>query len=130
MDFLNCLGLAEARKLIDEKLTQSEVGEEEVELLAAVGRVIARTVRATDDLPGYARSTVDGFAIRSEDSFGAGESTPALFTLIGEIAMGAASTQKILPGQAMAIPTGGVLPDGADAAVMLEYTEQPDADSQ
>ena len=129
MDFLNCLGLAEARKLIDEKLTQSEVGEEEVELLAAIGRVVARTVRVTDDLPGYARSTVDGFAIRSEDSFGAGESTPALFALIGEIAMGAASTEKLLPGQAMTIPTGGVLPDGADAAVMLEYTEQPDADS-
>lgn len=129
MDFLDCLELAQAEQLIDEHLPQGMVGEEEFELLAAVGRVTSRIVRAAEDLPGYARSTVDGFAIRSEDSFGASESAAALFTMMGEIAMGAPVCQTLQPGQAMAIPTGGMLPEGADAAVMLEYTEQPDAES-
>ena len=83
MEFLHCLELAQAERLVDEHLKQGSVGEEEVGLLAAVGRVSSRTVRAADDLPGYARSTVDGFAIRSEDSFGASESAAALFTLVG-----------------------------------------------
>ena len=129
MEFLHCLELAQAERLVDEHLKQGCVGEEEVGLLAAVGRVSSRIVRAADDLPGYARSTVDGFAIRSEDSFGASESAAALFTLVGEVAMGVPVRQALKPGQAMSIPTGGMLPEGADAVMMLEYTEQPDANT-
>ena len=129
MDYLNCQQLDQANQLIDDHLTEIVVGQETVELSAALGRVTAAEIRATEDLPGYSRSTVDGFAVRSEDSFGATDSTAAFFTVIGEVVMGQAADFELHPGQAVAIPTGGMLPCGADAVVMLEYTEQPDTKS-
>lgn len=68
MDYLNCQQLDQANQLIDDHLTEIVVGQETVELSAALGRVTAAEIRATEDLPGYSRSTVDGFAVRSEDS--------------------------------------------------------------
>lgn len=129
MDYLNCLQLDQANQLIDAHLAEIIVGQETVELSAALGRVTAAEIRATEDLPGYSRSTVDGFAVRSEDSFGASESTAALFSLIGEVVMGQAADFELHPGQTVAIPTGGMLPSGADAVVMLEYTDQADQKS-
>jgi molybdopterin molybdotransferase len=96
---------------------------EEVPLLEAAGRVLAEPVVALEDLPAFARSAMDGFAVRAQDTFGAAEAMPALLQVAGEVAMGGAPARPLCPGQAMRIATGGMLPEGADAVVMVEYTE-------
>jgi molybdopterin molybdotransferase len=100
-------------------------GVEAVDLGEALGRVPAEPVRAPDDLPGFARATVDGYAVRAADTFGASESLPAYLTVAGTVAMGAAAAVDVAPGAAVAIPTGGALPGSADAVVMVEHTQEP-----
>jgi molybdopterin molybdotransferase len=91
----------------------------------SAGRVLAAPVTADTDIPGFDRSVVDGFAVRSADTIGAGNASPALLRCVGRIAMGTSDTTLILRENECAyIPTGGVLPQGADAAVMMEYTEE------
>src|ERR671933_1217061 len=98
--------------------------EEAVALDAAAGRVPAAPVRAPHDLPGFARSTVDGYAVRAADTFGASEGLPSYLDVTGAVAMGRAPDVAVAPGGAVAIPTGGVLPSGADAVVMVEHTQE------
>ncbi|VBB09613.1 molybdenum cofactor biosynthesis proteins signature 2 [Lucifera butyrica] len=129
MEFFQCVPLNEARDLIAGRLDGITAGDESVCLPDALGRTAAADIISQEDLPPFSRSTVDGFAVRSADSFGANESAPSLFAIAGEVVMGAPSVQELLPGQAVAIPTGGMLPAGADAVVMLEYVEQPDANT-
>lgn len=88
----------------------------------AGGRVLAGTVRAGEDLPGFDRSTVDGYAVIARDSFGAQEGLPAVFEYAGEILMGRAAP-AMERGRCFLIHTGGMLPEGADAVIMLEDTE-------
>jgi molybdopterin molybdotransferase len=99
------------------------VGEEAIPLDRCFSRVLSRDVVSPEDLPGFSRSTVDGYAIRAKDSFGASESVPALLEVAGEIGMGKIPSFAIDKGQAAKISTGGMLPDGADAVVMVEYTQ-------
>ena len=88
----------------------------------AVGRVTARDVRAPETLPAFARSTMDGYAVRAIDTFGASESAPAYLRLCGEVAMGVAATLSVGAYELARIHTGAMLPLGADAVVMLEDT--------
>jgi molybdopterin molybdotransferase len=101
-------------------------GIERVALAAANGRVLAGDFVAGEDLPGFRRSTVDGYAVRATSTFGASESAPALLTVIGAVEMGAAAGVSVAPGQAARILTGGMVPRGADAVVMVEHTEPID----
>ena len=89
----------------------------------ALGRILAADVVAPHPLPGFARSTVDGYAVRAEDTFGAGESQPAYLALAGEVPMGASPAFGLARGTCALIHTGGMLPAGADAVVMLEHTQ-------
>lgn len=99
---------------------------EDVVLTAALDRVLARTVLAGEDVPPFDRSTVDGFAVCAADTFGASESLPALLTVVEDIHMGQTPKQKLSGGETSRIATGGMLPSGADAAAMVEYTEMID----
>ncbi len=85
-------------------------------------RNLAEDVVAPEDLPVRARSTVDGYAVRAEDTFGASDAIPALLEVVAAVEMGAMPDFVIRAGQAAQIPTGGFLPEGADAVVMVEYT--------
>lgn len=96
---------------------------EEVPLEEARGRVLCAPVTAGEFVPGFDRSTVDGYAVRAEDTFGCSEAIPALLTLQGEIRMGAGAGEPLAAGCCAAVPTGGAVPEGADAVVMLEYAE-------
>jgi molybdopterin molybdotransferase len=87
-------------------------------------RVPAADVLAPHDLPGFARATVDGFAVRAADTYGASDGLPAYLELAGSVRMGRAPDVAVPAHGAVAIPTGGVLPDGADAVVMVEYTAE------
>lgn len=90
----------------------------------ALGRIPAEDVIAPGDLPGFARATVDGFAVRAADTFGADAGLPSYLEVVGEIRMGSASSQELSPGTALSTPTGGALPAGADAVVMVEHTQE------
>ncbi|HVE27655.1 MAG TPA: gephyrin-like molybdotransferase Glp [Sporichthya sp.] len=87
-------------------------------------RVPAADVLAPHDLPGFARATVDGFAVRAADTYGASDGLPAYLELAGTVRMGHAPDVAVPAHGAVAIPTGAVLPDGADAVVMVEYTAE------
>lgn len=97
------------------------VGEEPVSIHLAEGRTLSRVVTSPEDLPSFRRSAMDGYAVRARDTFGASESLPALFSLAGEVHMGRGTETSVAPGQAVRLSTGGMLPPGADAVVMVEY---------
>jgi molybdopterin molybdotransferase len=99
-------------------------GVETVALAQAHGRVPAEAVPAPHDLPGFARSTVDGYAVRAADTYGASEGMPSYLEVTGAVAMGRAPEGAVAPGTAVAMPTGGVIPQGADAVVMVEHTQE------
>ncbi|MFO8088671.1 MAG: molybdopterin molybdotransferase MoeA [Desulfatiglandaceae bacterium] len=96
-------------------------GSEFVGLDEALDRVCSEDVTAPEDLPGFPRATMDGYAVRARDTFGATESLPAFFELCGEVEMGKAADLSVEQGRAARISTGGMLPRGADAVVMIEY---------
>ena len=97
---------------------------ETVPLGAALRRVTAEPVLAPHPLPGFARSTVDGYAVRAADTYGVSEGLPGYLTVTGAVRMGTEPDVAVGPGGAVAMPTGGVLPPGADAVVMIEYTAE------
>jgi len=97
------------------------VREEIVPLDKAFGRVLCKDIVSPEDLPGFSRTSVDGYAIRAKDSFGATESLPALLEIVGEVGMGQIPAMTAAAGQAVKISTGGMVPEGADGVVMVEY---------
>ncbi|RPJ26309.1 MAG: molybdopterin molybdenumtransferase MoeA [Chloroflexi bacterium] len=124
-EFLTLLPPDEARALLlshllhDQPVTDSEL----IDVPNSLGRVLAEDIRAPHPLPDFQRSTVDGYAVRARDTHGASDSLPAYLNLIGEVPMGDAPTFEIEAGQCALIHTGGMLPNGADAVVMLEYSQ-------
>ena len=97
---------------------------ESVPLHLALRRVPGEPVTAPHPLPGFPRSTVDGYAVRAADTYGVSEGLPGYLTVTGAVRMGAAPEEAVTPGGAIAMPTGGVIPPGADAVVMIEYTAE------
>ena len=96
---------------------------ERVPLSAALGRVLFDTVESREYVPGFDRSTVDGYAVRAADTFGCSDSIPALLEVQGEVDMGKAAAEKLQNGGCVYVPTGGAVPQGADAVVMIEHIE-------
>jgi molybdopterin molybdotransferase len=95
-----------------------------IDTARALNRVLAQAPAARSPLPAFPRSTMDGFAVRAKDTFGASESLPAYLAVIGESPMGSAPVRSVDRGEAMIIHTGGMLPAGADAVVMIERTQK------
>ncbi len=122
------LSLAEARqRLADGLAAIPPVSEETVPLNHALHRVVARPVRAPEDLPPACRSVMDGYAVRAADTYGATEGMPGYLEITGEILMGAPPTIGPNPGECFRIATGGLLPPGTDAVLMLEHTVPVDS---
>lgn len=105
------------------------LGTERLSSFDAVGRVLACDVHSPVDLPDFPRATMDGYALRASDSFGASEAIPAYLDVIGQVPMGAAPGFSVERGEAARILTGGMVPEGADAVVMEEFTSAPDAET-
>lgn len=99
---------------------------ESVPLERACGRTLACDIEALEPVPHFARASMDGYSVRARDTFGASETLPGMLDLSGEVLMGQAPAVRVAPGKAVAIPTGGMLPEGADAVVMVEYTSPLD----
>ncbi len=123
-EFLQLLPPEAAREHWFAHLPPAALQRERVAAAKALGRVTAAVVRAPHPLPQFRRSSVDGYAVRAADTYGASESLPAYLRLAGEAPMGAEVARPLAAGEAMLIHTGGMLPPGADAVVMLEYTQQ------
>ena len=96
---------------------------ETVSLPSAMGRTLAEDITASEYVPDFNRSTVDGYAVRASDTFGCTDAIPAILPLQGEVLMGQGAAFVLGGGCCVAVPTGGAVPEGADSVVMLEYTE-------
>lgn len=125
-EVFNVLAPADAYRVLEAALP-AEVKPERVDLAAALDRVLAHDLISPADLPDFPRSTMDGFAVRASDTFGASEGLPAYLTVAGEVLMGTEAEGTVGPAQAVRIATGGMLPGGADAVVMVENTQEVDA---
>jgi molybdopterin molybdotransferase len=124
-EFLQLIPVAEALSRFLAHLPETtQLETEEVATSEALGRVLAQAIPAPHPLPEFARSTVDGYAVKAADTHGASSSLPAYLKQIGEIRMGQVAKQAVEVGQAITIHTGAMLPPGADAVVMLEDTQQ------
>ncbi len=102
---------------------------ETVSILDASSRVLSEDITASVDIPGFRRSTMDGYAVSSKSTFGATEANPSWLEIAGEIRMGKTPDFSLGPGSAAGISTGGMLPEGADSVVMVEHTETVDESS-
>ncbi len=123
--FLTVIDRDEAERRFQAALVLEPLGEEQVALSEAWGRVLACDVIAKVDVPSFDRSNYDGFAIRAADTYGAQEEAPRRLRLLGEvIATACVPTTDVTSGTALTIATGGMLPRGADAVVMVEHTDQ------
>jgi len=100
---------------------------EVVEIKETLHRIVAEDILSPINLPDFNRSTVDGYALKAKDTFGAQACLPAILEVVGEVNMGMPAGIKLDDGQAVRIPTGGMLPLGADAVVMVEHTHEVDS---
>src|SRR5215471_1012203 len=122
--FLEVVSAAEACRRFEARLDRAPLPGESLPLAAALSRVIAANVIAPVDAPPFDRANVDGFAVRAADTLGASPGAPKRLVLNSEvIACGVAPVLEVTAGTATAIATGGVIPRGADAVVMIEHTE-------
>jgi molybdopterin molybdotransferase len=121
-EFIDLLPPQEALEKFLAQLRFQPAGEE-IDSRLARGRVVLQDVFAPHSLPTFNRSTVDGYAVRSGDTHGASDSMPAYLELVGEIRMGQEADFSLSPARCGLIHTGGMLPEGADAVVMLENTQ-------
>lgn len=105
------------------------VESERVRISEAMGRVLSEDVLSAHPVPLFRRSSVDGYAVRAKDTQGATESLPAFLEVVEEVLMGQEAKSVIISGQCAYVPTGGMIPEGADAMVMVEYCESFDEDN-
>ncbi len=120
--FLNVVDRDTAERLWRDVIRPVRLGAEFVPLSAALGRVLAEDVISDVDVPSFDRSNVDGYALRAEDTFGAAEDAPRRLRLSAcEISTGVVPADPVAAGAAVPIATGGMLPRGADAVLMVEH---------
>lgn len=125
-EFFNVLPPDEARGLMLRHLATLSPSET-ILTSAALGRVTAEAVFAPGALPAFRRSTMDGYAVRAADTFGASGSLPAFLKVTGEVPMGRPARSVLAPGEAVIVHTGGMIPETADAVVQIEHTQSLDA---
>ena len=114
--------VSQAQQLLATYLSNIPITTEDVPLSEAFDRVLAEPIYSSEDLPAHPRSTMDGFAVRAADTFGASESMPCYLNITGEVLMGQPPEGEVKKGSCHKIPTGGLCPEGADGVVMFEHT--------
>ena len=126
--FRKLMTFEEARKTIEEYFKPAFLGDEEAVLLEAYNRVLSEDIISALDIPGFNRSTMDGYAVKAQDTIGANENQPVTLKVTGALNIGEQPLIKIETGEAVEIVTGAPMPEGADAVVMVEDTEHEDND--
>jgi len=117
----------EAKKILQQRFSAKPIGTEHVPLSEVYQRVLAKDIVAHIDVPSFDRATVDGYAVKAKDTFGADETNPITLKICGSIDIGEPPHITVENGSAAEIATGAPMPQGADAVVMLEYTIRKDA---
>ena len=124
MDLLKVDTIKEARSKLASCCAGIMPGTEETDLFEALGRVLAFDIFSKENIPPYRRSIMDGYAVRSKDLGAAGDMIPTMLKVTGEVLLGTdSSALSVEPGCCVYVPTGGYVPEGADAVVMVEYCE-------
>lgn len=123
MKFFQTIETTEAVSLMLEKAHDKDHPTENIALEESLHRTIAKDIAIPEDIPNFRRSTVDGYAVKSADVQGATESIPAMLKILGEVHMGETAQIPLEKGTAIYVPTGGMIPEGADTMVMIEYTK-------
>jgi molybdopterin molybdotransferase len=113
----------EARKKLLGYAVHWKIPVEKIELVQLSRRILAEDITAPEDIPGFRRSTVDGYAVHSTDTAGADETLPVFLKMRGSVEMGKTADFNLSHGECAYVPTGGMIPDGADAMTMVEYSE-------
>lgn len=113
----------EALSKLEDYCKIEPVGVEEVSRLEAYGRVLAQDVVSAVDVPGFDRATMDGYAVKASDTFGAKEDSPITLRVTGVSQPGDKSASQVGSGEAVEVGTGASMPRGANAVVMVEYTQ-------
>ncbi len=129
MRLLNTDTLSEARAKLFAEASKNPLGTKCVPFEESLGHTLAEDLISEVNIPDFRKSSVDGYAVRSKDTQGVTDSIPVFLDVIDEVLMGKASTAEVKPGQAVYVPTGGMVPEGADAVVMVEYAEKFDENS-
>jgi len=122
--FRKLVSLDEAKRIFEDNFSPKPVGVEKVPISQAYNRVLAEDVVASIDVPPFDRATVDGYAVRASDTFGADEDKPIALEFCGSIPVGEPPRVVVESGTAAGIVTGAPFPQDADAAVMIEYTSR------
>lgn len=124
MEFFKVISVEEAKYILENEFSY-KLGCESMKILQCVGRICFEDIKAHNNIPQFRRSTVDGYAVNSRDVLGASESMPSLMELKGEVLMGQTPPTNITySGECLYIPTGGMIPEGSDSVVMVEYSEK------
>jgi len=126
MELFKVVSVEAAKEMINNSF-DFKLSSEKVNILQSTGRICFSDIRAKCNIPEFKRSTVDGFGVNSKDVFGASEAIPSILQLKGEVFMGKVPLANIQSGgECLYVPTGGMLPENADAVVMIEYTDMLD----
>lgn len=115
----------EVMRVIEDSFSGYYLEAEITGISEALGRITAEDVAACEDVPEFNRSSVDGYAVIASDTYGCSDSIPAQLEFSGEVDMGARYAGTVAKGKTVYVPTGGELPEGADAVVMIEYADDP-----
>lgn len=121
---LKVVSTKEADEILEREFPAASAFTEKVKIESLIGRILSDDIFSAEDVPSFDRVTVDGYAVISSDTFGSGESIPSQLEIKGEILMGQTADIQVKSGQCVRISTGGMLPEGADSAVMVENTEE------
>ena len=124
VELLNTDTLEEAGRKLREESLDLCLETEYADLMSALGRICARDTAAGENIPPFSRSVVDGFAVRAKDTYGAGESVPSFFSIVGNVGIEEQAAVTAGPGEAVRLQTGSMIPDGATAVLMSEYAEE------
>ncbi|MFW5647992.1 MAG: molybdopterin molybdotransferase MoeA [Candidatus Alkaliphilus sp. MAG34] len=127
MDFFNTVSVKEGREILMKNFEDYDFKTEHVDLEYSINRVLGEDIYSNINVPEFNRSTVDGYAIRVEDSHGASQSIPSIINILGEVMMGEEINSSIKGGESFYVPTGGMIPEGSDGVVMVENVEKMDS---
>lgn len=126
MDFFNVVSVDRAKEILLDEFKDIKIDTEIIPINESLSRYLGNDIIAEYNVPEFDRSSVDGYGIIVEDSHGASDGVPSVLTLIGQVKMGQYTDMKIMPGQAVYVPTGGMLPINASGMIMIEHTEKMD----
>ncbi|HOJ00156.1 MAG TPA: molybdopterin molybdotransferase MoeA [Anaerolineaceae bacterium] len=115
--------LADVQMLVKDYFGEIRTAPEMISFENAADRILAEDIIARECVPAFPRATVDGYAVKCSDIFGCSDAIPAMLKLVGEAIMGKHTDRNLDSGQCVSVPTGGEVPEGADAVVMLEDVE-------